>query len=210
MIGEVKEVECDQKCLDNYEPSTCPFYSVLITEARNWEITELSSKLKWLATQIKELNGSMEKVAIELPKVENKLKQSFADVVKETGNSELTIAKVTKDLKKEKHQQELCKSKVISGTTSGGHNKTRFWTIRWNATAWGLTHSEKRHELLQKCKALRNTQKFKNVYIHPDQTRDERTEQLELRQLLRKTRVEDRTELWMIIRGKVQERTNTI
>ena len=66
----------------------------------------------------------MEKVTLELPKAENKLKQSFVDIVKETGNSEMNLAKLMKDLKKEEHQQEQHRSNVIiSGITSGGNDK---------------------------------------------------------------------------------------
>ena len=83
-----------------------PFCTGIIIDAKNRKIAKQSSKIKWLETLVKELNGSMEKVTLELPKVENKRKQNFVDVVKETGNSKLNLAKLTKDLKKDEHQQE--------------------------------------------------------------------------------------------------------
>ena len=175
------------ECLDNYEPSktwTCKQQEIYLPilfcahhcDSKNREIAETSSKIKWLETQIIELNGSMEKVTLELPKVENKLKQNFTDVVKETGNSELRIVKLTKDLKEE-HQQEWRKlNDSISGTTSGGNDKdlvkglgnmmdVNFYGIRMETTRLGSGRSG-RTQLLRVSFTRRNiASRFRNVRL---------------------------------------------
>ena len=65
---------------------------------------------------------------------------------------------------------------------------------------------EKKWELLKKAKELRNSTRFKNVFVQPDLTVAERKEQFELRVERREMMKKEPKKEWMIRMGKVVER----
>ena len=68
---------------------------------------------------------------------------------------------------------------------------------------------DKKREILSNAKVLRESQKFKTVFIQPDLTREEQKASYELRKALRETRSKNPGKQFKIQRGHIVEVTSS-
>ena len=69
-----------------------------------------------------------------------------------------------------------------------------------------LGSADERNNLLKKARLLRDKEKYKNIFLQPDLTKDERARQYTLRCDLRKIREENPDNEYIIRAGKVVEK----
>ena len=69
-----------------------------------------------------------------------------------------------------------------------------------------LGSADERNNLLKKARLLRDKEKYKNMFLQPDLTKDERARQYTLRCDLRKIREENPENEYIIRAGKVVEK----
>ena len=184
---------------------------------------------------LKEKIRNMEADAIDRQtNVVKKNDTEWTEIVKkskiEKPTPETNLAQLTRDVMLEKKLQEERKRNLIISGSEPQENEQNF--VRQVAAAIDVDMTgvkleakrigkirdggsqllcitltqEKRSELLQKCRELRNQTNFANIYIGSDLTKEGRKVQYELRQELKAKRSAEPSSEWIIKRGKVVKR----
>lgn len=185
-------------------------------------------QLEELTSEVEELKDALKKAletTLSLPRTGQR---SYAAATKSD------LASLARDIRKEQEQQvQRERNIIIDGTKPNASEEEELDMVREIADTIGISldgvqlaaarigtprdngkqllrvsmTTEKKRELLSKARDLAKGP-FNEVFFRPDRTPAEQYADYELRQALKKKRVEEPGKSWMIRRGKVTEKIN--